>query len=108
MQISQPRAPCFKLSLHTGRKDVGPRMIATGRSGWYLRVLEPATVDPHGELVLVERDDTAPTVFECFAVMFPGFRTEADDPALVRRVLGTPALSEEWFGSVVHRNPHAG
>ena len=34
-------------------------MIATGRSGWYLRVLEPATVDPHGELVLVERDDDA-------------------------------------------------
>lgn len=107
VQISQPRAPCFKLSLHTGRKDVGPRMITTGRSGWYLRVLEPATVDPRGELVLVERDDTAPTVFECFAVMFPGFRTEADDPALVRRVLGTPALSEEWFASVVHRNPHA-
>jgi MOSC domain-containing protein YiiM len=107
VQISQPRAPCFKLSLHTGRKDVGPRMITTGRSGWYLRVLEPATVDPCGALVLVERDDTAPTVFECFAVMFPGFRTEADDPALVRRVLGTPALSEEWFGSVVHRNPHA-
>ena len=107
VQVSQPRAPCFKLSLHTARKDVGPRMIATGRSGWYLRVLEPATVDPRGELVLVERDDDAPTVFECFAVMFPGFRTEADDPALVRRVLATPALSDEWFGSVVHRNPHA-
>jgi MOSC domain-containing protein YiiM len=107
VQVSQPRAPCFKLSLHTARKDVGPRMIATGRSGWYLRVLRPGTVDPHGELVLVERDDAAPTVFETFAVMFPGFRTEADDPALVRHVLGTPALSEEWFGAVVHRNPHA-
>ena len=107
LQVSQPRAPCFKLSLHTGRKDVGPRMITTGRSGWYLRVLEPATVDPHGELVLVERDDTAPTVFETFAVMFPGFRTEADDPALVRRVIDGPTLSEEWLGSVLHRNPHA-
>jgi MOSC domain-containing protein YiiM len=107
LQISQPRAPCFKLSLHTGRKDVGPRMITTGRSGWYLRVLEPATVDPHGVLVLVDRVDAAPTVFECFAVMFPGFRTEADEPALVRRVLGTPALSEEWFASVSWRNPHA-
>jgi MOSC domain-containing protein YiiM len=107
VQISQPRAPCFKLSLHTRRKDVGTRMIATGRSGWYLRVLEPAVVDPHGELVLVERDDAAPTVFECFAVMFPGFRAEADDPALVRRVLGTTTLSDEWLGSVLHRNPHA-
>ncbi|MGZ6910646.1 MAG: MOSC domain-containing protein [Acidimicrobiia bacterium] len=107
MQVSQPRAPCFKLSLHTRRKDVAPRMIATGRSGWYLRVLEPAVVDPHGELVLVERDDTAPTVLETFAVMFPGFRPEADDPALVRRVLGCPPLSEEWFAAVVHRNPHA-
>jgi len=107
LQVSQPRAPCFKLSLHTGRKDVGPRMITTGRSGWYFRVLTPATVDPHGELVLVARDPAAPTVFECFAVMFPGFRTEADDPALVARVLGTATLSDEWLGSVLHRNPHA-
>jgi MOSC domain-containing protein YiiM len=105
VQISQPRAPCFKLSIQTGRKDVGPRMIATGRSGWYLRVLEPATVDPQEDLVLVERDGAGPTVFETFAVMFPGFRAEADDPAVVRRVLGSVALSEEWFGSVVHRNP---
>jgi MOSC domain-containing protein YiiM len=107
VQISQPRAPCFKLSLHTARKDVGPRMITTGRSGWYLRVLEPATVDPHGELVLVARDETAPTVFDCFAVMFPGFRTEADDPELVRQVIDCPTLSEEWLASVLHRNPHA-
>jgi MOSC domain-containing protein YiiM len=107
VQISQPRAPCFKLSLHTNRKDVGTRMIATGRSGWYLRVVEPATVDPHGELVLVDRDDTAPTVNESFAVMFPGFRTEADDPALVRRVIDCSTLSEEWLASVLHRNPHA-
>jgi MOSC domain-containing protein YiiM len=107
VQVCQPRAPCFKLSLHTARKDVGPRMIATGRSGWYLRVLTAGTVDPRGALVLVERDDSAPTVFETFAVMFPGFRTEADDPALVRRVLGTPALSVEWFGAVAARNPHA-
>jgi MOSC domain-containing protein YiiM len=107
VQISQPRAPCFKLSLHTRRKDVGPRMITTGRSGWYLRVLEPGRVDPHGALVLAERDDTAPTVSECFAVMFPGFRTEADEPALVRRVLDCPTLSDEWRGSVLHRNPHA-
>jgi MOSC domain-containing protein YiiM len=82
-------------------------MIATGRSGWYLRVLTPAVVDPHGELVLLERDDAAPTVYEAFAVMFPGFRTQADDPDLVRRVLDTPTLSDEWLGAVVHRNPHA-
>jgi MOSC domain-containing protein YiiM len=107
VQVCQPRAPCFKLSLHTGRKDVGPQMIATGRSGWYLRVLTPGAVDPQGALVLVDRDDTAPTVHETFAVMFPGFRTEADDPDLVRRVLAAPALSDEWYGSVLHRNPHA-
>ncbi len=107
VQVCQPRAPCFKLSLHTARKDVGPRMIATGRSGWYLRVLEPATVDPRGELVLVERDDDAPTVSDTFAVMFPGFRTEADDPELVQRVIACTTLSDEWLGSVLHRNPHA-
>ncbi|WP_407641722.1 MOSC domain-containing protein [Amycolatopsis panacis] len=48
VQVSQPRSPCFKLAMRTGRKDVVPAMIDTGRCGWYLRVLEPGTVPTSG------------------------------------------------------------
>lgn len=94
VEVSQPRAPCYKLSLHTGRRDVGPRMLATGRSGWYLRVLERGVVPTAGRLVLERRDPDAPTLAETFAVMFDD--EAAADAELVARVLGSPALAEGW------------
>ncbi len=107
IQISQPRAPCFKLTMHTGRKDVGPRLIETKRSGWYVRTLEPGTVETQGELVLLDRDDTAPTVAETFAIMFHGVHPEADDPEVVTRVVQCAALAPEWLGYLRARNPRA-
>jgi hypothetical protein len=56
---------------------------------------------------LVERDDTEPTLFETFAVMFPGIRTEAADPEVVDRVVRSLALAPDWLGSVLGRNPLA-
>ena len=107
VQISQPRAPCFKLTMHTGRKDVGPHLIETKRCGWYVRTLEPGTVPTHGPLDLVERDDTAPTVAETFATMFHGVHPEADDPATVARVVQCASLAPEWLGYLTARNPLA-
>lgn len=102
VQVSQPRSPCYKLALHTGRKDIGPRLIETRRTGWYVRVLETGTVPTRGELVLVDRDVEAPSVHDLFAVMFPGVRSdgdgdgEADDAEVLDRVLRSPALAEAW------------
>ncbi len=107
IQISQPRAPCFKLTMHAGRKDVGPRMIETKRSGWYVRTLQPGTIETRGGLELVERDDEAPTVAVCFAVMFPGIHAEADDPAVVQRVMQCATLASEWLSYLTARNPLA-
>jgi len=109
VQVSQPRAPCFKLALHAGRGDIGPRMIATGRTGWYLRVLEPGVVPTHGPFVLDQRDDDAPSIHELFAVMFRprnrngGSRAGDHDGAAARadaevieRSLRSQGLAEAW------------
>lgn len=95
LQVSQPRAPCYKLALHAGRKDVGPRMIATGRCGWYFRVQRTGTVPTSGELTLVERVDGAPTLAETFAAVF-GAAGRPVDPEVVDRVLASPALADGW------------
>lgn len=94
VEVSQPRAPCYKLTLHTGRKDVGPRMLATGRCGWYLRVIETGEVPTAGPLSLEWRDPDAPTVAESFAAMFDDEATAGTD--LVARVLASPALAAGW------------
>jgi MOSC domain-containing protein YiiM len=115
LQVSQPRSPCYKLALHAGRKDIGPRMIETGRTGWYLRVLEPGTVPTTGPFILDDRDDGAPSVHDLFAVMHrtggrggdgassDGAGRDHDDRELLDRVLRSPALAEAWRASLLPR-----
>ncbi|WP_410564586.1 MOSC domain-containing protein [Amycolatopsis sp. cmx-4-61] len=104
VQVSQPRSPCFKLAMKTGRKDVTPLMIDSGRSGWYLRVLRPGTVPTSGAVELVERAD-GPTIAEVYVVSFANYGQlpeERVEAALdfADRVLATPALSKSWSAGV--------
>lgn len=62
MQISQPRGPCYKLEMHAGREGMIERMRANGRTGWYLRVLQPGTVPVGGPLRIVERHPARVTI----------------------------------------------
>ena len=39
LQVSQPRFPCFKLSQKHGHSDMPAKVLASGFSGFYLRVL---------------------------------------------------------------------
>ena len=55
LQVSQPRAPCFKLGMHVGQVRVRQAVVDTGRTGWYLRVLEPGEVPARGPITVVER-----------------------------------------------------
>jgi len=55
LQVVQPRSPCFKLGIVTDRRDVLRRMVANGRTGWYLRVLRAGTVPVVGPIQVVER-----------------------------------------------------
>lgn len=111
VQVSQPRAPCYKLALHSGRKDIGPRMIETGRTGWYVRVLETGTVPTSGPFVLDQRDEGAPSVHDVFSVMFGGQRSDrdhdADDSEVLDRVLRSPALADDWRTPLLARRAGA-
>ncbi|QRP46987.1 MOSC domain-containing protein [Amycolatopsis sp. FDAARGOS 1241] len=105
LQVSQPRQPCFKLAMRTGRKDVVPTVIDSGRCGWYLRVLEPGRVPTAGALRVVESDPAAPTVEEVHLIAFANFAQL--EPCLaeagVRRaeqILETPALSRSYSGGI--------
>ena len=55
VQVSQPRAPCWKLARRWSRPDLPKRVVQTGRTGWYLRVLRPGLVEGGQPMVLVER-----------------------------------------------------
>jgi MOSC domain-containing protein YiiM len=91
VQICQPRAPCFKLGLHTGHRDLPARVIETGRCGWYLRVLRPGVVPTSGVLRLEDEPADAPTVADAFDALF-----RSTGPDHLARVLTSAALADAW------------
>jgi len=64
LQVTQPRSPCFKLGMATGRRDILKRLIQTGRSGWYLRVLRPGVVPVAGPVTVIDRATDGTTVLQ--------------------------------------------
>ena len=93
LQVCQPRWPCFKLALYRQRADVQARMRATGRTGWYLRVLEAGEVPAAGPIEVFRRDPAGVTVEDAHLAMSDRHLIE---PGLVRAVAGHPALARQW------------
>ena len=67
LQVTQPRAPCFKLAMVTGRPELIKQFIESGRTGWYLRVLKPGAVPVAGPILVIARQPDAPTVLQAHA-----------------------------------------
>lgn len=55
LQVSQGRQPCWKLNARFGKPDMALRVQATGRTGWYYRVLREGVIEPGAVLRLSER-----------------------------------------------------
>ncbi len=100
LQVTQPRWPCYKLVLHRGRSDVQKRMLSSGRTGWYLRVLQPGEVPAGGPIAVASRDPQAVTVYDAHLAMRD---TVLREPDRVRSVMEHPALSEQWRAPLAAR-----
>jgi len=55
VQISQARQPCWKLNIRFATPDMVRRVQASGRTGWYFRVLDPGRVAAGDKLTLDAR-----------------------------------------------------
>ena len=90
VQVAQPRQPCRKLTRFWGVPDLEQRVRATGRSGWYLRVLEEGEVEPGLELILLDRAHREWTALQANQVM--------NDPhhASSAALAACPPLAESW------------
>ena len=93
MEVCQPRWPCFKLALYRRRADIQLRMRANGRTGWYLRVLEPGEVTVGRPIDVVERDAARLSVADAHRAM--GDR-QLIDREIVARLADHDRLADEW------------
>jgi MOSC domain-containing protein YiiM len=74
-----------------GREGVLRPFSELGRTGWYLRVLEPGEAPVAGPLILIERHPAGLTVREANHA-----RMIATDPALIEKARAVKELALAW------------
>ncbi|MDQ3044652.1 MAG: MOSC domain-containing protein [Chloroflexota bacterium] len=99
LQISQPRSPCYKLALHTGRADLPKRFIASGRTGWYLRIVEPGGAPIDASIQLIESHPAGLTVLDAHRATLSGGVPDE----VVARLLTLDPLAASWKAMIQRR-----
>jgi MOSC domain-containing protein YiiM len=90
--VTQPRVPCYKLAAKFGREDIVKRFLASGRSGFYLKVVQEGEVGAGDAIELMSRDGHAVTVADVANL----YRDGTDQVRLLQRVVQVEALPENW------------
>lgn len=96
LQVSQPRQPCWKLARRWRRKDLPKRVIQTGRSGWYFRVVREGVLEAGMPLRCVERTHPDWSIDRVSRVLYD----KQADSSLVAELRSIPLLAEGWKSSL--------
>lgn len=99
LQVTQPRSPCYKLAAVTVRSDLLKRLIRSGRTGWYLRVLQPGLVPVVGPVAVVVQDPAEVTVLQAHRAVM----VNHGDREELERVGSVTSLADAWREAVHDR-----
>ncbi len=91
VQVTQPRQPCFKLAAKMRQPQFVRWVQQSGRTGFYLRVLQPGALQAGDEVVLSHRVEPAVSVAEANHTMYAPPQRDA-----VERLLAVAELSDSW------------
>jgi MOSC domain-containing protein YiiM len=91
LQVTQPRYPCFKLGIKMGDPLFPRRFLASGRIGFYLRILQEGAVAAGDAVELVEQSD-ALTVWGLWHLVL----VDKANVEGARLALRCPTLAREW------------
>lgn len=92
LQVSQGRSPCHKLNLRFDLPDMVERVTASGRTGWYYRVLAEGTVDPGDSLALLERPHPDWPLARLWRALF----LDPPDRETLDQLAKMPVLAASW------------
>ena len=70
LQVSQPRKPCFKLSKRWNTAGMAKEIFATGRTGWYYRVLEKGSCKTGDKIEILRQDEIKMSIMELNKLFF--------------------------------------
>jgi ferredoxin-NADP reductase len=84
--------PCFKLGLRFGRDDIVKRFLASGRTGFYFKVITEGEVQAGDPIILVERAANSVTVSEVTRL----YARDKSDLNGLRRIAAVAPLPDDW------------
>jgi MOSC domain-containing protein YiiM len=99
VQISQPRQPCYKLSIKYERNELPLLVQTTGYTGYYFRVLKEGLVNKGDSLVLLLRLQNKVTVAYANTIM----HMDKDNMEGINCILDIPWLSASWRKTLTNR-----
>jgi len=104
VQVTQPRQPCDNITRRWRMPGLTERVEETGRTGWYLRVLEEGEVSAGDPLRLLERPAPEWTITRATRAMRLRSRERAEAAALAK----VPNLSAGWRRTLSAVRVHEG
>ncbi len=99
IQVTGPRYPCWKIERRWDMPGLTDRVAATGRTGWYCRVIREGLIEPGTIMTLIERPYPQWTV--ALTNDFSHFRNK--DRATAQALAACPLLHEFWQKLIVRR-----
>jgi MOSC domain-containing protein YiiM len=92
LELTHPRTPCWKIARRWEDESLPARAIATGRTGWYARVLAGGSIEPGMTLELLSRPEPRWTMTHATAVMKSVERHRED----ARRMAESRLVGVRW------------
>ncbi|MFN4240758.1 MAG: MOSC domain-containing protein [Erythrobacter cryptus] len=92
IEVSRPRAPCWKIEHRFARPGMVAKILASGRCGWYFRVIETGEVKAGDGLERVALGPGEWSVARVFHALVAGEGSAADHAALAALEALSPAL----------------
>jgi MOSC domain-containing protein YiiM len=98
-EVSQPRQPCWKMGRRWQMPDLPKQVIQNGKSGWYLRVLEPGNLVAGTDCALTCRPHPKWTVARASRLLYH----EPHNLAGFEELSNLPELSRAWREELLER-----
>jgi len=100
--VTQPRLPCSKLALALETPSIGKPFMESGRTGFYLRVLQEGAIEAGDSIYpLPSREPARVTIAEFVGL----YRAKRATREQIRNLLSLAALPEDWKNRLTGRTP---
>ena len=95
VMVTEPRLPCYKLGVKFRREDIVKRFLRSGRTGFYMAVLQEGEVGAGDVIVRIGRDRNEVAVPDITRLYVTANYNQAD-LEMLKRVAGLEPLPESW------------